>query len=298
MFSPKLNLILTPRTDTDTYAPELNETTLKILSLVFEFKIATAIHIAKFLGEDEAHRYLYMKLRRLWQGELLESLQLYQGTRIGMPVYYMLSKQGLEIVGKHHHFDRTYLKTYPSPKTFISSNLFQHEAAIVELASLEARAGHDHCTITFLGEVNSLNREVRSDKRIEILTPDYTVFYQLNNVKETIYTEFERSNKSTAAMLRKIERYDRNLEPNEREHTTLRLIFDNERMERSFWYTIVMNKPHLAQNVRILTTNLILVQTSEQFLEPIYATEESVNLRREGRVIAEVQERVKLFPNF
>ncbi len=299
MFSPKLNLVVSPRSGTDaSYTPDLNETTLKILSLLFEFKIATAIHIARFLGEDEAYRYLYMKLRRLWQGGLLESLQLYQGTRVGMPVYYMLSKEGLEVVGRHHHFERSYLKTYPSPKTFISSNLFQHEAGIVELASLEARAAHDGCTITFLGEMSSLSREARSDKRVEVFTPDYTVFYQLNNVKETVYTEFERSNKSTTAILRKIERYDCNLEPNEREHVTLRLIFDNERMERSFWYTIVMNKPHLAQNIRILTTNLILVQTTEQFLKPIYATEGSINLRRDGRVIAEVEERVKLFSNF
>ena len=56
-----------------------------------------------------------------------------------------------------------------------------------------------------------------------------------------------------------------------------------------------MNKPHLAQNIRILTTNLILVQTSGQFLERIYATEAGVDLKREGRVIVDLVERVKLF---
>lgn len=295
MFSPKLNLILTERSAADSYAPDLNEATLNILSLIFEFKIATAIHLARFLGQNNVNRYLYMKLRRLWQGGLLESLQLYQGTRVGMPVYYMLSRVGLEVVGKHHSYDKAYLKTYPSPRTFIASNLFQHEAEIVELASLEARAIQAGCMITFLGEISSLNREVRSDKRIEVLTPDYTVFYTFPDRTETIYTEFERSNKSTTAMLRKIERYDRTLEQDEREHTTLRLIFDNERMERAFWFTIVMNKPQLTQNLRILTTNLSLIQTSEQFLEAIYAREESVNLKREGRVVVELKERVKIF---
>ncbi len=294
MFSPKLNLILTPRSEKDIYAPDLNEATLNILSLVFEFKLATAIHIARFLGQKDVNRYLYTKLRRLWQGGLLESLQLYQGTRLGMPLYYMLSKEGLSVVAKYHHYDKTYLKTYPSPNTLISSGLFHHEAEIVELASLESLATTDKTKITFVGEVGSLIREARSDKRIEVLTPDYTVFYTTNDVTETVYTEFERSNKSIGAMMRKIERYDRNLEPNEREYTTLRLIFDNERMERSFWLHLLLERSHLARNLRIVTTNLALVQTTEQFLKEIYAKEDEIALKRDGRVIAEVKERRKL----
>jgi hypothetical protein len=295
MFSPKLNLILTPRSDKDVYSPDLNEATLTILSLIFEFKLATAIHITRFLGQKEVNRYLYTKLRRLWQGGILESLQLYHGTRLGMPLYYMLSKEGFNIVAKHHHYDKTYLKTYPSPASFISSGLFQHEAEIVELASLEALAVSDNVKITFIGEVGSLIREARSDKRVEVLTPDYTMFYTTNGVTETVYTEFERSNKSIGVMMRKIERYDRNLEPGEREHTNLRLIFDNERMERSFWLHILLDKPHLARNLRIVTTNLALVQATEQFLEVIYATEDSISLKRDGRVMAEIGKRGKLF---
>ncbi len=295
MFSPKLNLILTPRSEKDVYSPDLNEVTLNILSLIFEFKLATAIHIARFLGQKEVNRYLYMKLRRLWQGGLLESLQLYQGTRLGMPLYYMLSKDGLKIVGDYKHYDKVFLKTYPSPASFISSGLFQHEAEIVELASLEALVASDKTKIAFVGEVGSLIREARSDKRIEVLTPDYTVFYTTNGITETIYTEFERSNKSIGAMMRKIERYDRNLESGEREHTTLRLIFDNERMERSFWLHILLEKSHLARNLRIVTTNLALVQTTEQFLEAVYATEDSIKLKRDGRVMVEVGGRGKLF---
>lgn len=295
MFSPKLNLVLTPRSDKDVYSPDLNAATLNILSLIFEFKLATAIHIARFLGETEVNRYLYMKLRRLWQGGLLESLQLYQGTRLGMPLYYMLSKEGLNAVAKHHHYDKAFLKTYPSPVTLISSGLFQHEAEIVELASLESLAASDKIKIAFVGEVGSLIREARSDKRIEVLTPDYTVFYTANDITETVYTEFERSNKSIGAMMRKIERYDRNLEPGEREHTTLRLIFDNERMERSFWLHLLLERSHLARNLQIVTTNLTLVQTTEQFFEPIYATEDRISLKRDGRVMVELGERIKLF---
>ncbi len=298
MFSPKLNLILTPRSEKDIYAPDLNEATLNILSLIFEFKLATAIHIARFLGQKEVNRYLYTKLRRLWQGGLLESLQLYQGTRLGMPLYYMLSKEGLNIVAKHHHYDKAYLKTYPSPNTLISSGLFHHEAEIVELASLESLASSDKIKIAFVGEVGSLLREARSDKRIEVLTPDYTVFYTTNDITETVYTEFERSNKSIGAMMRKIERYDRNLEPNEREHTTLRLIFDNERMERSFWLHLLLERSHLARNLRIMTTNLVLVQTTEQFVEAVYAAEDLIKLKRDGRVMAEVEKRERLFKMF
>ncbi len=295
MFSPKLNLILTPRSAKDIYCPDLNEATLNILSLIFEFKLATAIHIARFLGQKEVNRYLYMKLRRLWQGGLLESLQLYQGTRLGMPLYYMLSKEGLAVVARHHHYDKEYLKTYPSPTSFISSGLFHHEAEIVELASLESLAASDKIKITFIGEVGSLIREVRSDKRIEVLTPDYTVFYTSNSITETVYTEFERSNKSIGAMMRKIERYDRNLEPNEREHTTLRLIFDNERMERSFWLHLLLERSHLARNLRVVTTNLSLIQTTKQFLDTVYGMEDSIKLKRDGRVMALVGKRVRLF---
>lgn len=295
MFSPKLNLILTPRSDKDVYSPDLNEATLTILSLIFELKLATAIHIARFLGQKEVNRYLYMKLRRLWQGGLLESLQLYQGTRLGMPLYYMLSKEGLNVIAKHHHYDKSFLKTHSSPTAFIASGLFHHEAEVVELASLEALAASDKTKIAFVGEVGSLIREVRSDKRIEVLTPDYTVFYTADGVTETVYTEFERSNKSIGAMMRKIERYDRNLEPGERQHTTLRLIFDNERMERSFWLHLLLEKSHLARNLRITTTNIALVQTTEQFLEAVYATEESIELKRDGRITTKVQERKILF---
>jgi hypothetical protein len=215
MFAPKLTLTLTPRTEADTYAPDINEATITILSLIFEFKLASAVHIARFLGEEKVSRYLYTKLRRLWQGGLLESLDLHAGTRLGMPRYYMLGKEGLKVLAQHFHWDKIQIKTYPTVASLISSGLFPHEAGIVELASLEAQNDSPTLKITFTGEINSLAREVRSDKRIEVLTPDYTVSYTVNNTKETVYTEFERTNKANALMLRKIERYVNHFGPGE-----------------------------------------------------------------------------------
>ncbi len=298
MFTPKLRLVVTSRSEKDEYRPDLNTATLNILSHIFEFKIAAAIHFARFSGEKEVGRYLYTKLRRLWQGGYIESLQLYQGTRIGMPLYYMLSRDGLRVIGEHRHYDRSQLKTYPSPATLISSGLFTHEAEIVELASLESLNATKYLSISFSGEADSLMREVRSDKRIEILTPDYTVVYRVSSVsghKDIVYTEFERSNKSTSAIFRKIERYARALVYEERKRTTIRFIFDNERMERSFWLHILLEKPHLAQNLHIMTTNLTLTQTSESFCGPIYAYERAAKLKRDGHLVVEIVDRIKLF---
>ena len=66
-------------------------------------------------------------------------------------------------------------------------------------------------------------------------------------------------------------------------------------MERSFWLHLLLERSHLARNLRIVTTNLALVQTTEQFLEAIYATEDSIKLKRDGRVMAEVEKRGKVF---
>lgn len=294
MFIPKLNLTLIERTEKDTYRPDMNAATLKILLFFFEFKLASAVHIARFLGEEKVTRYLYTKLRRLWQGGLLESLQLNAGTRLGLPMYYMLSKNGLQILERHFHWDKLYLKTYPSIGSFLSSGLFQHEAGIVELASLEAMNRSPTLTIAFTGEMNSLLREVRSDKRIEVLTPDYTVSYETNDTKKIVYTEFERTNKSHILMIRKIERYVHHFEPGEEKDKILRLIFDNERMERSFWFTLLLDKPNLLRSLAVVTTNVSLITSPEQFLHAIYSTERSVDLKRDGRVVADLTNKVKL----
>ncbi len=294
MFTPKLNLVITPRSEKDAYRPDLNPATLNILSHIFEFKIAAAIHLARFSGEKEVGRYLYTKLRRLWQAGLLESLQLYQGTRLGMPLYYMLSRDGLRVIGEHRHYDRSQLKTYQSPATLISSSLFTHEAEIVELASLEALAGTPKLTISFVGEMGAQKHDVLSDRRVEVLTPDYVAIYRVKEIQQVVYTEFERTNKSTSALVRKIERYIGHFSYEVRQHIILRLIFDNERLELSFWLHIVLEKPRLALNIHIITTNLTLTQTTEQFREPIYAHEGAVKLKKDGRLSCYIEGRVKM----
>lgn len=296
MFIPKIEIALTPRKDAKPYALDINKNTLDILFLVFEFKIAAMPHIARFLHQPEQSKYLYLKLRRMWQAGLLESLQVSVGSRQrGMPVYYMLSKDGLAVLGERLHLSSVHLKNYPTVASFIASGLFKHEAEIVELASLEAKNHSKNLAISFVGEAASLTREVRSDKRIEVLTPDYVVTYEINGAVHRIYTEYERTNKSPAGMLKKIDRYVRHLNPEDAERTTLRIIFENDNMEASFWLNILLNKPRLLRGLRTVTTNTAYMQISEQFLEPIYATEDVVNLKRDGRVTSDLSERVRLF---
>ncbi len=295
MFIPKIEVSVAPREDAKAYAVDINKKTLDILFLVFEFKIAAAPHIARFLGQPDQSKYLYLKLRRMWHAGLLEGLQISVGTRQrGMPVYYMLAKDGLAALAHHFHYSKTHLKSYPAVASFIASGLFKHEADIVELASLEAKNRSEKIKIDFVGEAGSLVREVKSGKRIEAFTPDYTVAYQINGETELVYTEFERTNKSPAGMLKKIERYVRHLDPTENKHMTLRIIFENENMEASFWLNILLNKPRLLQVFRIVTTNMAHTKTPEHFLKAIYATAETVDLKRDGRVTTDLSKRVRL----
>jgi len=273
----------------------MSQSLLDILALIFEFKIAAAWHLARFISQKDKNKYLQLKLRRMWQAGLLESLQIYAGTRLGMPVYYMLSKQGLKTLAEQAHYDKIRLKGYPSPASFISSGLFKHDAQIVELASLEAMNRTEHLNISFTGETGSMTRENRSDKNIEVLTPDYLVDYVFSGLTERVYTEFERTNKSASAMIKKIERYRQYFRPGEEKQKTLRLIFQTPRMEESFWLNILVNKPALLQRLRVVTTNVPLLKTAKQFLEPVYAMENVVTFKREGRLMVEIKGRVKMF---
>ncbi len=296
MFLPIMDISVTPRPEGESYNVQMSQSLLDILALIFEFKICAAWHIARFISQTDQSKYLALKLRRMWQAGLLESLQIYAGTRLGMPVYYMLSKQGLKTLSEVAHYDKLRLKGYPTPTSFISSNLFKHDAQIVELASLEAMNRTEKLQITFTGETGSMTRENRSDKNIEVLTPDYIVDYTINGVTERVYSEFERTNKSASAMIRKIERYRQYFWPGEEKQKTLRLVFQTQNMEEAFWLNILVNKPSLLQRLRVVTTNLPLLGKPEQFLEAVYAVESGVKLKREGRLIVDITERIKLFP--
>lgn len=295
MYLTTLEVTLTPRTDTKPYNLQLNKTTLDILSLIFEFRVATAWQITRFLKQKDLVKYIYRKLHRMWKAGLLESCKVYIGTRAGMPVYYMLSKQGLRILEAQGLYNRSQLKAYPHINTLLSLNLFKHEAQVIELASLEAKNKTDAFTITFKGETNSMAREYLSNKNVEVLTPDYTALYPGVGIEECVYTEFERTQKSKQASLRKIERYVQFLSPEQREHVTLRMIFQTPRMEELFWLNIMANGSSFLQKLRIRSTNLLLLENHEQFLEPVYASENTVQLTKYGRLGIVMGERIKLF---
>lgn len=295
MYLNILEVTLTPRATADSYNLQLNQAALDILALIFEFKVVTAWQMARFLTQKDQSKYVYLKLRRMWQAGFLESFKVYAGSRAGMPVYYMLSKPGLRVLSEHGRYGPEVIRNYPQAKTLFSLNIFRHEAQVVELASQEVKNGSTNFDISFMGELGSLVRDTRSDKSIEVFTPDYTAFYRVGGKKECIYTEFERTNKSIMAMSRKLERYIRYLDPEARVRTTLRFIFQTPNMEHAFWENLCLNQPRFLKDLRLLTTNLTLLPSHEHFLEPIYASDDTVTLQRQGRIVVDLSQRIKLF---
>jgi hypothetical protein len=290
-----LEVTLTPRTDTDAYRLQVNEAAFDILNLIFEFKVATAWQIARFLGQKEESKYLYLKLRRMWQAGFLESFKIYTGSRAGMPVYYMLSKKALKLLAEQGKYPIFLIKNYPKPKMLFSWGIFRHELQVVELASQEVKNGSTSFSISFKGELSSQIHDARSEKSIEVFTPDYTVFYRMGELDKRIYTEFERTNKSIEAMGRKIERYLFHLDQKAREHTTLRFIFQNSNMEYAFWRNAFLGQAPFLQKLRVLTTNLNLLESHERFLEPIYASEQTAKLTKKSSLDVDLSTRIKLF---
>lgn len=290
-----LEVTLTPRVNTDAYNLQLNEAAFDILNLIFEFKVATAWQIARFLGQKEESKYLYLKLRRMWQAGFLESFKIYTGSRAGMPVYYMLSKKALKLLVEQGKYSPFLISNYPKPKTLFSWNIVRHELQVVELASQEVKNGSTNFTIAFKGELSSQIHDVRSDKNVEIFTPDYTVFYRMGELEKRIYTEFERTSKSIEAMGRKIERYLFHLDQKDRDHTTLRFIFQNPNMEQAFWRNAFLGQSNFLQKLRVLTTNLNLLESHGRFLEPVYVSEQTARLTKQGAVHVDLSERIKLF---
>lgn len=295
MYLNTLDVSLNPRTDIDAYNLKVNESTLQILSLIFEFKVATTWHISRFLTQKDQSKYVYTKLRRMWKAGLLESFKVYSGSLAGIPVFYMLSKTGLKELADQGRYGLAELKAYPKAKTLLSWGLFKHEAQAVELASLEIKNNSSNLKISYQGEISSQVHQLLSNKNIEVLTPDYIIIYYLGETEHSVYTEFERTQKSNDASLRKIERYIRCLDFEQRQSITLRLIFQTPNMEQSFWVNILSNQPTFLQNIHILTTNLTLLHTHSQYLEPIYISESTVRLVKDGRLRAEISSRIKLF---
>lgn len=292
MYLNTLDVKLSPRKDTLSYNLEINNSTLEILILILEFRLASNCHISRFLSQKDRSRYIYTKLRRMWQARLLESFKVLSGSSTSL--FYMLSKKGLKLLSEHGQYEAGYLKNYPAPKTLLSWGLFKHEAQIVELASLESLNKSANLGISFKGEESSQSQDFRDNIRIELLTPDYTVTYKINQTEHKVYTEFERTRKSNEALLNKIQRYLDFIATQDAQKYILRLMFQTPSMERSFWLNIFMNRPTLLK-LNIVTTNLELILGARQFLEPIYASESTVKLNKDGQLKADISQRIKLF---
>ena len=296
MYINTLEVTLTKRTSADVCNVNVNQGTLAVLSLVFEFKILTAWQLARFLDQRDESKSLYLKLRNMWKAQLLESFKAHSGDRPGMPVYYMLSKKGIVILAEQGVYDKQHLSNYPEATTLLSSGLFKHEAYVVELASMEAKHTSEKISITFKGELASASHDQRSDKNIEVFTPDYTATYSISGQSRPVYTEFERTPKSKDAMNRKLERYLRYLSREQRMGSTLRFIFQTPSMEQSFWLNIFENNPSVLQRLNLVTTNVSLLQSYEQFFEAVYSSERTIKLTKPGRLAVDLSTRSKLFP--
>ena len=287
-------MTITPRIDSESYNIQLNQSALDILSLLFEFKIAASWHIARFSMKKDDSKHIYFKLRRMWKAHLLESVKV--SFIPGMPVYYFLSQKGRDALHVRGTYTKELLSSYPQFKNILHKTTFEHDSQVTELASREVRNASDSLRITFKGELNSGFHDYRSDKNIEVFTPDYTVLYTVGDREFCIYSEFERTPKSKEAMVRKIERYLQHLSPQERENVTLRLIFQTPGMEQSFWLNMLGNNAHCLERIRIVTTNVLLLQRCEQFLEPVYTSKDSVQLTKYSNLAADTSARIKLFP--
>lgn len=295
MYLNTIDVKLTPRKEEDSYNLEINESTLDTLALILEFKAATSWHISRFLTGKDQSKYIYTKLRRMWKAGLLESFKVYSGTLAGIPVFYMLSKSALKLLEEKGRYQPSQLQTYPEAKTLLSWGLFKHEAQVVELASMEVKNRSDNFEIMIKGEISSVSRDLMSNKSIEVFTPDYTVWYKTPSTYQCIYTEFERTIKSKEAVLRKIERYLSYLGVDERKDKTLRFIFQTPVMEQAFWLNLISNGSTFLQKLRIITTNLSLLDTHNRFLEEIYLSDKTVKLIKNGSLKVDTAERIKLF---
>ena len=293
MYLNTLDVKLTPRTGIKSYNLRVNDSSLEILRLILEFKLASACHISRFLSGHDQSTYLYLKMRRIWQAKLLESFKVFSGSIAGYSVYYMLSKQGLKLLQERGQCEPGRAKNYPKAKALLSWGLFKHEAQIVELASLESKNKSTDIDIIFKGEESSQSLDFKSNKSIEALTPDYTVVYKKAGAQQKIYTEFERTQKSKQALLDKIQRYLNYLSPEELQKSILRLVFQTPGMEQAFWLNIFTNRPTLLR-LNILTTNLDLISDNLQFLAPVYASESTAKLISGGQLKVRYSQRIKL----
>jgi len=277
---------LSPRTELSQYHLLFNDSTIKILKLLYEFKLATGWQLCRFMLQQDKNSYIYKKVNLMWQTGLLDSFKVYvHAGRFGNPLYYTLSKQGLDALHEFAHYEPGWLKGYPKPAEMLSLPNFPHEARIVELASQESinQPKDKRFTIDFFGEMMSKGRDYINDKIVEAFSPDYTVIYTFTKSGQEIrlHTEYERTRKSYRAILDKLNRYHNYFSyPNnkdDKKEFVIRFIFQTPGMERGFWLNLILNAPSRS-SMKIITTNLALITGSKDFTQTIYANYQAINL--------------------
>ncbi len=118
MYLNTLEVTLTSRTKNPSYRLQINQGAFDILSIIFEFKLGTGWHISRFLAQKDKSKYLYFKLRRLWESELLESFKVY-AYDISVDIDDIVS--GLRLPYFQYNSCQIY-KEYVEPKNLIYSN--------------------------------------------------------------------------------------------------------------------------------------------------------------------------------
>src|SRR5579862_8022161 len=105
MYLHSLEIKLNVRAVIKPYNVKLNPATLEMLAFLFEFKLASSWQVTRFLKQKDNSRYVYTKLRRMWQAGLLESFKIFSASTVGAPLYYILSKQGLLVLKQQGKYE-------------------------------------------------------------------------------------------------------------------------------------------------------------------------------------------------
>lgn len=289
-------ITISPRTKSNAYNVRLNQTTFDILSSIFEFKLLIIPQLVRLVTPKRNTAYLYRKLHQMWSAGLVEAYKVQASTSFGTPIYYGLGKRGLALLEQHGKYSPVEIAKYPQTKSLLRLDTFAHDIQVAELASMEMLNATPEFNIALKGETSSLAYDWMSDSNVEVFTPDYTAIYAKEDHRTTVYTEFERTPKSKEALFRKIKRYLLHLEHGERKNIVIRFIFQTPSMERNFWLTMILDSPSLLRSLPLVTTNLTCIADHAGLLAPIYATHESVQLVRRGKVDVDLSRRVKLLP--
>lgn len=288
--------VLVQRCETPKKGKPLSDRYLEILSYIFEFKLATACHLSRFVRHMEYDEHLAAALSVMWRGGYLVRTMAQAGNPVRRHAFYLLARDGLAELRDAGLHPMEHLERYPRAEPFLASANLRHEVAITELSSMESLIAEPGLSLDFSGELSSLGHERKSGYAVEVFTPDYVVRYAAGNKEYPVYTEYERTRKSPEVLVKKMEHYAYRLQRDERGAAVVRCIFETADMEGVFWSALLARMPQLLGQLRVMTTNLGLIEESRDFLMPIYASGTNVRLGDDRRAHIDPAARAKLFP--